>query len=347
MKKLEIFDADVDKHTIEQSPAEVYSTKIEQQEMMRKLLKLLESERLESESDEILEGFIDDIITPWSEQNHRDSIGFLRRVERLKKRYGSMRLCDIRKKHIMILLNEIAPTVQSPTLGKYQSAFSRVFSLAIAMDYLDKNPVQGLPRPKNNPPKTRVLELIELSVAIDYLVSDSNQVQALAILLCLFTGLRQGNVISIQLTWFANNFHILNVPVTKSGKPQQIALNSTAVSIVKEALKYSDGVFLYPAKTGSGHITKPTTCMERLRNHMKDRGVLNGHFTCHDLRRCYASYQLRTCGDIRLVQQSLGHADCKTTQIYTYHADERLLEASEQTASALLNGSELTFKRNS
>ena len=247
----------------------------------------------------------------------------------------------------MLLLNDIAPTVQPPTLGKYQSAFSKVFSLAVAMDYLDKNPCQGLPRPKNNPPRTRVLELKEVAVAIEALLQDQNQVQALAILLCLFTGLRQGNVISIELSWLSNDYHILNIPMTKSGKPQQIALNHIGRSIVLEALSYSPGKYLFTSLTGESHISKPTTCMNRLRQYMQDKGVLNGHFTCHDLRRSFASYQLRTCGDIRLVQQSLGHADCKTTQIYTYHADDRLLEASEQTADALLNGSSLSFKQKS
>lgn len=329
-----------------QTSIEVYTQQVEKQKLFHEFVAFMNAESDEDETyTERLEDFITDMVEPWSKQNHRDSKGFIKRVEKLKRRFGHLTLAEVRKKHIMLLLNEIAPTVQSPTLGKYLSAFSKVFGLAIAFDYLDKNPCQGLPRPKNNPPRNRVLEPIEVNAAIEALLQDENPVQALAILLCLFTGLRQGNVISIELSWFSHDYRTLNIPITKSGKPQQVALNSVAHSVVLEALKHTKSKYLFTSKTGVTHLSKPTTCMDRVRDYMKKKGVLNGHFTCHDLRRSFGTYQLRTCGDIRLVQQSLGHADCKTTQIYTYHADERLLEASEQTASALLNGAELKFKR--
>ena len=277
-----------------------------------------------------------DLAIEYSQTHHKDSAGFIAKIERFRKKFGKKRIRDIRKSHIIRFLGEIAQTVDSPTVGRYQSAFSKMFSIAILHDYLSVNPCAGLPKPKENPARDRRLSIDEIHAFIEATLNDENPIHALALLLSLFTGLRQGNIRSLHLCWFNADYTELLIPTSKSGKPIHHCLNNISQEIVQLMLPYSDGKFLAPSIVDGKYMSKPTKCISRIRSYVQAKTGITEHFTAHDLRRTHASRMLQVCGDIRLVQQSLSHSDVKQTLSYAYHENSRLLDASEQTAQAML-----------
>lgn len=65
-----------------------------------------------------------------------------------------------------------------------------------------------------------------------------------------------------------------------------------------------------------------------IRGHIKDAGAAAGlALTPHVLRHSFATALLEQCGDVRIVQEALGHASLATTQIYTKVRPARMAEA--------------------
>ncbi len=59
---------------------------------------------------------------------------------------------------------------------------------------------------------------------------------------------------------------------------------------------------------------------------------IEGHYSPHALRHTVGTELMRKTGNIRLVQEYLGHADISTTQVYTHVTKEELGQAAELLA---------------
>jgi len=105
----------------------------------------------------------------------------------------------------------------------------------------------------------------------------------------------------------------------KGGKERYVILPQ----LVKKILEGKQGpatsfVFINP-KT-----QKPYTTLKTLFKSASQKAGLHG-LTPHKLRHCFATDLLESTGDLRLVQEQLGHEEISTTQIYCHVRHERMM----------------------
>ena len=74
-----------------------------------------------------------------------------------------------------------------------------------------------------------------------------------------------------------------------------------------------------------GRRMNPRSIQRLLKTHLRAAG-LPLDMTPHKLRHSFASHMLEASGDLRAVQELLGHANLSTTQIYTHLDFKRLAE---------------------
>lgn len=299
--------------------------------------------RYQSLSNIKVKDFNLDVVEPYSKKNHKDSSGFKQRLKPFIEAHGDDYVRDISKLHINGLLNRLTDVRSNPTLARYLAAFSKFMSMAVDHEIIDRNPCKGIKKPSENPPRTRSLYPEEIPVFIRASLLDVSPTHALAQLLCLFTGLRPSNVKPIELSWFKRDFTELHLPDAKDNQPHIVYLNAASIEIIKLAMAHSDGVYLFPGRKSGSPIINMTKCVNRVRKAVQKETGITEHYQLRDLRRTHASMQLRVTGDVRLVQQTLFHKHIDTTTlIYAHHRNDKLLEASEKTADALLDGKSLS-----
>ena len=71
--------------------------------------------------------------------------------------------------------------------------------------------------------------------------------------------------------------------------------------------------------------------VQRLVEKIRTELGLPEHVTPHTLRHAFATHLLAGGGDLRAIQQLLGHASLSTTQRYTHVKSEQLMEVHHQT----------------
>lgn len=115
----------------------------------------------------------------------------------------------------------------------------------------------------------------------------------------------------VQLRWGQVSFGSDTIMVGKGNKERLVMLPHIA-KVILEPMSGDPHDYVAPnPKTG-----KPYTSFKTIFRGACNRAGLHG-LTPHKLRHCFATDVLESCGDLRLVQELLGHTDIKTTQIYT------------------------------
>lgn len=144
----------------------------------------------------------------------------------------------------------------------------------------------------------------------------------LAMLELLYSsGLRVGELVALDLADL--DLSSCQVRVTgKGNKTRLVPVGRRAIMAIKDYLnqraiwlKNNESALFISQKLGSRLTTR--TVQNRLKLAASRAGIAQ-NLHPHLLRHCFASHLLSESGDLRAVQELLGHSDISTTQVYTH-----------------------------
>lgn len=173
--------------------------------------------------------------------------------------------------------------------------------------------IGDLPRP----PKERKLpDILDHSEVCRLLAAVENIKHRAILLLTYSAGLRLGEVIRLRITDIDVTRKLIHIRQGKRRKDRYTLLSDAALKGLKEYVSlYRPQTWLFPGAKPGAHIHERSVQKVFAQAHKKAQITKN--ITVHSLRHSFATHLLEQGTDLRYIQELLGHASPKTTQIYT------------------------------
>jgi integrase/recombinase XerC len=180
------------------------------------------------------------------------------------------------------------------------------------------NPAVGVRSPRVKRKLPEVLDADEMATLVEVPGDDAEAVRDRALLELLYSsGLRVSELCGVRWRDLDAGDGLLRV-TGKGSKTRIVPVGAKALAAL-EALRTQDapddGDPLVKAR--GGKPLTPNGVRARLKKRAQQQGVWKRVYP-HLLRHSCASHLLESSGDLRAVQELLGHADIGTTQIYTH-----------------------------
>ena len=147
------------------------------------------------------------------------------------------------------------------------------------------------------------------------------------------SGLRVGELVSLDVSAVDLTSQQVRV-IGKGNKTRIVPLGQKAAEAIERYLPHrylwvenQDQALFISEKLGTRLSTRAV--QQRLKVAASRAGIAQNLYP-HLLRHCFASHVLSGSGDLRAVQEMLGHSDISTTQIYTHVDFAKLTQVYDQ-----------------
>ncbi|PAT35740.1 tyrosine recombinase XerC [Vandammella animalimorsus] len=220
------------------------------------------------------------------------------------------------------------------------SGWRSFYRWAVLQGLLEVNPVQDVRAPKSRRPLPKALgadEAVQLAAFRQPTVDANGAAQWLELRdaamteLLYSSGLRIGELLGLDLCasaqaqqqgrgwidWQEAEAHVIG----KGQKRRSVPIGAAAMRALLAWQQVRDPARQWPGQNAlfisqRGARMSPQSAWQRLRQRSQAAGMAMPVHP-HMLRHSFASHVLQSSGDLRAVQELLGHANISTTQIYT------------------------------
>lgn len=274
-----------------------------------------------SQADPYLDGFLAQLRQERRLSVHT-SAAYSRDVGMLLQLAGQTPLQDLQVHQIRRFVAQLhGRGLGGRSLARLLSAW-RAFYAYLARDHgFSRNPCTGVRAPKSPRNLPKALSPDEATRLVSIAGDDPLTVRDRAIFELFYSsGLRLSELTALKPADIS--FSDATVRVTgKGNKTRVVPVGSHALQAirtwmgVRKALAADGEIALFVNQRGAA--ISPRVVQNRLKAWGIKQG-LPGNVHPHMLRHSFASHVLQSSGDLRAVQEMLGHASISTTQVYTH-----------------------------
>ena len=224
--------------------------------------------------------------------------------------------------------------ISGRSLARRLSALRGLYNFMIKNALTQVNPAQDILAPKDKKALPATLAPDEVTRLLTQNLKDPMICRDLAMFELMYSsGLRLAELVGINLIDL--DLSVGQVRVTgKGAKVRDLPVGEHAIDAINQWLGYRRSL---PGADGSavflstrGKRIAPRTVQMRLKKLAESQGLERGCYP-HMLRHSFASHLLQSSGDLRAVQELLGHADISSTQIYTHLDYQHLAKVYDET----------------
>lgn len=206
------------------------------------------------------------------------------------------------------------------SLRRNLSSIRAFYKYLLTRGEATQNPADGITTPRTEKRLPKTLDVEQSARLVEIKGDDKLAVRDRAILELMYSsGLRLAECVDLDLYSIDTRDGLVTV-LGKGNKMRKVPVGKFALHAVSDWLKVRpllaalEETALFVSTRGTRISAR--SVQQRLRHWARKQG-LDTHVHPHMLRHSFATHLLESSGDLRAVQELLGHADISTTQIYT------------------------------
>jgi len=230
---------------------------------------------------------------------------------------------DIDDQHVRLFISQKhRQGLSGSSLQRLLSALRSFFKYLLIEDKVKNNPATNIQAPKTSRKLPSTLDIDNVTRLIEIKGDDAETLRDRAILELFYSsGLRLSELSSINVESVKDIISGMLRVKGKGDKERDLPVGSKASAAVeawskkRSELANENEKALFVGKQGKR--IHNSVIQKRLKYWAQKQGIDINVFP-HLLRHSFASHMLESSGDLRAVQELLGHADISTTQIYTH-----------------------------
>lgn len=219
------------------------------------------------------------------------------------------------------------------SLQRHLSSIRSLYQFLLREQQCDNNPAVGVRAPKVRRKLPKTLDVDQVSTLLENTDDDPLALRDLAMMELLYSsGLRLAELVSVNVMDVSENNGEIEV-TGKGAKTRIVPVGSAAQEAIDRWLEVRPQ--LAKAEEPALFVSKRGTRISRrsVEQRLAQQSIKQGsgrHVHPHMLRHSFASHLLESSGDLRAVQELLGHANISTTQIYTHLDFQHLAQVYDQ-----------------